>query len=159
LGHTSKAYQHLFGDDVGFMVGQKIMSVFLCMRVCRSKGQGGYTCTNTHTHTTLSSINVKMRNIMAGVFIISSVTNSQSQCSYLLQRLLQILKLSARTHVHYRNSLQNIAVADFQCVDRETTRQRTGRACAAGCRSAVYAHAHVLQMTCQPLSCHVILIS
>ena len=97
-----------------------------------------YINTNTHTHTTLSSINVKMRNIMAGVFIISSVTNSQSQCSCLLQRLLQILKLSARTHVHYRNSLQNIAVADFQCDDRETTRQRTGRACAPGCRTPVY---------------------
>jgi hypothetical protein len=37
---------------------------------------------------------------MAGVFIISSVTNSQSQCSYLLQRLLQIL-----TEIHYRTLL------------------------------------------------------
>jgi hypothetical protein len=126
------------------------MCVFLCMCVGISEGEGGYRCihtqTHTHTHTTLSSTNVKMRNIMAGVFIISSVTNFQSQCSCLLQRLSQILKLSARTRVHCRNSLQNIAVADFQGVDRETTRQRTGRACAAGCRSAVYAHAHVSQM-------------
>ena len=142
------------GYDMLHIVGQRwdrckssCACVYVCVYVCR-RARGVivvYINTNTHTHTMLSITNVKMRNIMAGVFIISSVRNSQSQCSCLLQRLSQILKLSARTHVHHRNSLQNIAVADFQGVDRETTRQRTGRACAAGCRSAIYAHAHVSQ--------------
>jgi hypothetical protein len=55
----------------------------LCSHAC-VRGEGVidvYIYTHTHIRTTLSSINVKMRKNMAGVFFISSVTNSQSQCS------------------------------------------------------------------------------
>jgi len=119
-----------------------------------------YTFTHTHTHTTLIKKYVNMRKITAGGLFISSVTNSQSHVSYSCSCLLQRLsKIHVYRNLHFCRhvfvDIYTLQSIDFQGDYRGTTRQRTGKACAAARSKPVYTQAHIHAIRFQILRCDV----